>query len=94
MKRAYLLIYNDRLGSRETISSALNAMSEVKLWRYDVPHTFYLISEEDAKTLAKSLRKRLGAGRFLITEITSNKGGWLPKETWHLLKSKSRKTKE
>lgn len=94
MKRAYLLVYNDRLGSRETVKQCLNGMSEVVTWRSDLPHSFYIVSNEDATTLAKAIRHRIGAGRFVIVEITSNKGGWLPSATWYLLNNKINQPKE
>jgi hypothetical protein len=94
MRMAYLLVYNDALGSREDVKGCLEGMSDVITWKYDLPHAFYIISEADARTLGKTIRERIGDGRFLITEITANKGGWLPKETWYLLNNKVQKPKE
>ncbi len=94
MKMAYLLVYNDALGSREDVKRCLNEMDAVITWRYDLPHSFYVVSEVDARTLADSIRERLGTGRFLIAEITTNKQGWLPKDTWYLLNNKADKPKE
>jgi hypothetical protein len=88
MKMAYLLVYNDALGSREDVKRCLNGMKEVITWRFDIPHSFYIISEADARTLGESIRERIGKGRFLIAEITQNKYGWLPPETWYLLNNK------
>jgi hypothetical protein len=93
MKSAYLLVYNDTLGTREDVKRCLEEMPEVATWRYDLPHSFYFVSEEDAHTLARIIRERIGAGRFIVVEVTSNKGGWLPNETWHLLNSKALKSK-
>jgi hypothetical protein len=93
MKRAYLLVYNDRLGSRERVKQCLNEMSEVLTWRFDLPHSFYIVSDEDANALSKSIRARIGAGRFIIVEITSNKAGWLPPDTWYLLNNKAHRPK-
>jgi hypothetical protein len=94
MRRAYLLTYNDALGSREDVKRCLNEMSEIATWRSDLPHCFYVVSETDARKLGTLIRDRLGTGRFLITEITDNKGGWLPSDTWYLLKNKILKPKE
>jgi hypothetical protein len=50
---------------------------------------FYLISEENAKTLAKLVHQFSPTGRFLITEFSKkNNQGWLPKETWEFLNEK------
>jgi hypothetical protein len=94
MKRAYLLVYSDQLGSREDVKRCLEGMSEVITWRYDLPHAYYIISIEEANTLAKIIRDRMGKGRFIILEVTSNKGGWLPGESWYLLNQKTRQPKE
>jgi hypothetical protein len=94
MKRAYLLVYNDRLGSREDVKRCLNGMSDVSTWRSDIPHSFYVISEADAATLTKIIREELGVGRFILSEISSNVGGWLPPETWYLLNHKKLKPKD
>lgn len=57
-----------------------------------MPHSFYLISEAGAVDLAKSLGEHLHKkGRFLIVEASENRQGWLPSETWYLLRNKKRK---
>ena len=49
----------------------------------------FLKHEGAATTLSRELHERLGPrGRFLITEVTDNTYGWLPKDTWYLLKNK------
>ena len=86
MKRAYLLIYSDKLGAREEIRDFLDEQPEILHWRYDLPFTFYLISELSAEGLYEIVqgfnRKR---GRFLISEVGENTQGWLPEKTWMLL---------
>ncbi len=88
MKKAYLLVYSDILASREQLKNCLTSIDEVYTWRYDMPNCFYLISEYSADEIAKSIRTYFGKGRFLITEISSNKQGYLPKETWYLINEK------
>ena len=44
MKIAYLLIYNDEVGTREEIKDILNRMQMIETWRYDMPNMFYIIS--------------------------------------------------
>ena len=91
MKKAYLLVYSDSLGSRSKVKECLNSIEIIATWRYDMPNCFYLISEFSASELSKSIRKELGRGRFLITEISDNRQGWLPSKTWHLIKFKKHK---
>jgi hypothetical protein len=95
VRKAYLLVYSDATGGREMMRNWVNQESAVLHWRYDMPHSFYLISEASAADLAQSLTKFLGRkGRFLIVEVNDNRQGWLPSETWHLLRNKSRKPRE
>jgi 5-methylcytosine-specific restriction endonuclease McrA len=95
MRKAYILVYSDTLGSREEVKAALNALPQVKTWRHDLPHCFYIISEEEAATLAPLIREKCGnKGRFIILEVGANKQGWLTPESWFLLNNKRHKPKE
>ena len=92
-RRPYILIYNDDLGTREEIKTFLDQHEEIINWRYDLPNTFYLVSEKSAKELYEIMKsglntKRRGV-RFLICEWTANRQGWLPKDTWSFLNLKS-----
>jgi hypothetical protein len=87
--KAYILVYSDSLGTRDEVKECLNKMSEVKYWRYDMPYSFYIISNADAKSIATNLRQLRGnKGRFIITELNENKHGWLTKESWFLIANK------
>lgn len=92
MRKAYLLVFSDSTGGRPVIRAWASGEKKAVLhWRYDMPHSMYLISEKSAADLAASLTRRLGRkGRFLITEITDNRQGLLPKDTWNLLREKRR----
>ncbi len=92
MRKAYLLIYSDGTGGRDVMRNWVNQEPAVLHWRYDMPHSFYLISEASAADLAKSLTNFVGKkGRFMIVEVSDNRQGWLPAETWYLLRNKSGK---
>lgn len=86
MARAYVLIYSDMLGTREEVRDFIDGIPEITFWRYDLPNTFYLVSELSADELSDVVqglnRKR---ARFLVIEVGSNKQGWLPRETWSVL---------
>jgi len=95
MRAAYILIYSDETGSRESIKAWADSEEMVKIWRYDLPNTFYLISENSAQELSDSLGVHLGGrGRYLIVEAGENRQGRLPKETWFLLRNKKKMPKE
>ena len=88
-RQAYLLVYNDEVGTREQVRDFIDGVPEILNWRYDIPHTFYLVSECSAEELADLLLGFAGKqGRFLIAEVTGNKQGWLPRRTWELLNHK------
>ena len=94
MRKAYLLAYSTTLGSRDEVKAVLNQLPEVLTWRYDMPNTFYIISEADAGALAKLIRAASGSkGRFIVTEITTNRNGWLTPESWYLINEKRVKPK-
>lgn len=86
-----MLIYSDSLGTREEVKECLNDIPEVWTWRYDMPNSFYVISNYESDQIANAIHKKMGKGRFLVTEITSNKSGWLPPESWHLINKKEHK---
>jgi hypothetical protein len=95
VRRAYLLVYSSTLGTREEIKACLDNLSQVSHWRHDLPNAFYVVSDVDAHELSKAITDDLGRhGRFLITEIGENYSGWLPSESWYVIKNKQRKPGE
>ena len=86
LKRAYVLLYNDDVGTRDEIKNYLSDSEHVIHWRYDLPNSFYIISNSSAQELAEAIQglnnKR---GMFLVTEISTNKQGWLLRDAWTLL---------
>jgi hypothetical protein len=88
MKKVYIFSYSDALGTREQIKDALNGMSIIETWRYDIPHTFYLVSESSARDISEALHKALGGGRFIVAEIGGNYWGRGAKDTWYFIQNK------
>ena len=92
MRKAYLLVYSNSLGSRDEVKDCIDNIRKITYWRYDMPNCFYLISEYDADDISESIIEYLGKnGRFIVVEVTDNKQGWLPSKTWYLLNNKRRK---
>jgi hypothetical protein len=87
-RKAYLLIYSGASITREQVKNWANSETAVITWRYDLPNSFYLISEKSAQELSNSLMNRIGKARFLITEVSANRQGYLPKDTWYLFRNK------
>ena len=88
-KKAYIFIYDDDVGTRSEVKDFIDSLPEVLFWRYDMPHSFYLVSEHSASEIADKISAMTEhEGRFLVAEINSNKQGWLPRRTWRLLNKK------
>lgn len=87
-RRAYLFVYAADLGTREELRDFLEELPEVLNWRYDLPNTFYLVSESTASELAGKIRQA-GRGRFVVTEIPENSNGWLPRRSWEVITDKA-----
>lgn len=94
MRKAYILVYSDNLGSRAQVKECIDNISEVITWRYDMPNSFYLISENSADEIARAIHEYTGKTKFLVSEITSNKQGWLSKDTWYLINNKKHRPKD
>ncbi|MEQ9007891.1 MAG: hypothetical protein RLN96_09555 [Pseudomonadales bacterium] len=86
MSKAYLFAYSSQLGDRDSIKELLNSNYMVSKWRYDMPNSFYIISDYSAHQLADEIFRLGGSkGRFIVTEIPDNSWGWLTEESWHLI---------
>ena len=89
MKQAYLLVYDDEVGTRKEIREFLDEQPEILHWRCDLPHTFYLISDLSAEKLYNIFQRfNEKHGSFIISEVGPNTQGWLPSRTWRLLNEK------
>lgn len=93
MRKAYILVYSNNLGTRDQVKECLDNISQVITWRYDMPNSFYIISEDSADEIARAIHDYTGKTKFIVSEITSNKQGWLSKETWYLINNKKHKPK-
>ena len=87
MIHVYLFVYSDRTGDRESMKNMLNSIPEIVNWRYDMPNSFYLQTEKSAQELTDIFVRKLNKNdkRFLISEITNNRQGYLPGDTWKFL---------
>lgn len=95
MTRAYLLIYDHEVGAREEVREFLDEQPKILDWRYDLPNTFYLISDLSAEGLYEIFQNfNQEHGRFLVSEVSSNRQGWLPRKTWKFLDEERYTTKK
>jgi hypothetical protein len=96
MKKSYLFVYDNEVGTRDQVKAWLDSMDEVLDWRYEIPNSFYLISEKSAKELSEHFHQVSGQRKnvgFIITEIVDNSFGWLDGKSWYLIQNKVRKPK-
>lgn len=92
MRKAYLLVYSPSLGTRDQVKKCIKSLPDIITWRCDMPNSFYLISENEAKDISNAIHEYFGnKGRFLVTEISDNRQGWLPSKTWYLIHKKDLK---
>lgn len=86
----YILVYDNETADREKMKSYLDAMPEILSWRYDMPNSFFLYSNESANRLTELLASRISNYKcFLFVEVPSNKQGYLKRETWNFINQSS-----
>lgn len=90
MTTVYLIAFNLPAATRQRVKAWANQSELVKTWRTDLPGAFYVVSEAATKELAQDLHKHLGPRvRFLVTPVAEDTWGWLPRDTWHLFRTKT-----
>lgn len=92
-KKVYLLVYSNVIGDRNELKRILDNIPEVLNWRYDMPNSFYIISNHTAQVLVEKIYSQIisQSCRFFITEICSNYQGYLPKDSWTFINSVRKK---
>jgi len=94
MKRSYVLIFNDLFAARDKVTDLLDTFEEIINWRSDTPSSVFLVSELSAKEISEKiavLNVKPNDGKkgfYMVTEISSNKQGWLPKQAWRMINEK------
>ncbi len=97
MKKAYLFVYSNKFGTRDEVRDYINNSSSyiINTWRFDMPNSFYIISEKSADELSEHFLKFSNErGLFIITEMTENTQGWLPQRSWDIINDKELPPKE
>ena len=87
MTWAYLVVFNNSLGSQDEVRELLDSMSEVTYWYSCLPHCIFFTCTLGANDIADRFYARFGksrGNRFLITEVHDDRQGWLPEKAWNL----------
>src|SRR3954464_7801596 len=94
-RRSYILVHSTAAATHAQMKEYLNSIDEVETWRTDLSNSFYVISNASAQTLSKRIREKTGdRGRFIVAEVTGNSYGWLPPESWFLLRNRRHKAED
>lgn len=87
MKRGYIIVTNDKFGSRSSLTEFLNNIDGVSYWYACMPNSVFYISTLSAKEISTMVDQKFGTGggqRHFITEVTNDRNGWMPKQVWHM----------
>jgi hypothetical protein len=87
---AYLIVFNEKLGTRKEVQEFLDTLPEVTYWYGCLPYSVFLTATVSAKAISEKINERFGTEsgqRHFITEISSDRQGWMPKKVWHLVKN-------
>lgn len=74
------------MGSKEDVRSMLESIDVINEVYSLFDNSFLLGSEEDANTIAKVVRTIYPNKRFLISRISDQRQGWLPKRLWNFIR--------
>src|SRR5260370_24557170 len=84
---AYILVFDDRLGTRKEIQDFLDKRPEVLHWYACMSNAIFMVSDQTASTLAGILKEFNGAknSNFIILDVKTDKQGWLPRRAWDFM---------
>ena len=93
--KVYLVISSVKFAARPRLQRFLDEHPRVAYWYACLPNAVFAVTDLSAHDLAKALEATFGVGpghRFLVTEVSSNRQGRLPKDLWDILRDPSRAT--
>ena len=82
----YVLIYTENFGPQERVANVLDSIPEIEDWRCDIRRCFFIKSYLCARRLGKKISRAFPEKRFLLTRISDERWGWLPKKSWNLFR--------
>lgn len=86
----YLIVFNDKLGTRKEVQEFLDTVPEVTYWYACLPNSVFFTARVSAKAISEKINAKFGTDsgkRHFITEIAADREGWMPKSVWHLVKN-------
>ena len=85
----YVLIYTNGMGTQEQVTELLDSISEIEDWRCDIHRCFFIKSSLDVRALGEKINTVFPGKRFLLTRISRERWGWLPRQSWNLFREDS-----
>lgn len=96
-KWTYVLAFDDEFMTADEAKYFLNARDDVFEWAHVFDNVYLIVSSTAANALGdrlfeyvkKNQNREKPNGRFLLSEPTGDRNGWLPQVGWNLLDYKS-----
>ena len=82
----YIFAYSRFMGNTDEVRELLEQIDCIEDIRQLLQGTFLLLSEAEASDLHTKIKRLAPNKRFLISEISNNRQGWLPKRTWEFIR--------
>ena len=86
---AYILVFDDGLGTRQEIQKFLDSRQEVLNWYACMSNAIFLVSDKTANSLQEMI-KEFNKGKnanFIILDVKTDRNGWLPRKAWEFMKN-------
>jgi hypothetical protein len=84
---AYILVFDDALGTRKEIQDYLDTRPEVLNWYASMSNAIFIVSDKTAATLQKAI-SQFNAGKnahFIVLDVKTDRQGWLPAKAWEFI---------
>lgn len=82
----YIFAYSRFMGNTDEVRELLEQVDCIEKICQLLQGTFLLLSEAEATDLHAKIKKIAPNKRFLISEISENRQGWLPKRIWQFIR--------
>ena len=85
---AYILVFDDGMGTRQQIQAYLNSRPEILNWYACMSNAIFIVSEETATTLQKIISEfNTNGANFIVLDLKTDRNGWLPSRAWEFMKA-------
>lgn len=82
----YIFVHTRFMGPREEVRSMLESIEAIDGVYPLFDNSFLLRSEEHANTIAREIRTIYPNRRFLLSRISDQRQGWLPRRIWNFIR--------